>query len=282
MSSRAFEVRFAGPGMRDGAVPVDQLAHVLEGFQDAVRHMVAELVGRSPSPGPLPDEIRDAATIELTGTRAGSLVCELVLAERDEARLVDLGSQAVDLVFDGLSGAVELPPTVERSLHEIRRALTPAIDEVEFIDLERQRRTSLRRGSTDVSSSLEAPGVERRQVRGRVLEVDWKDHTAELHSPTGVVRVSFDEQDAHRLRAAALQAVVVEGEYSETPITREGRLVLESLEIVQRSDDRFWHPADAATLAVEQGVGPFRFEGELRGADDPGFDEFLRATQLSA
>jgi hypothetical protein len=75
---------------------------------------------------------------------------------------------------------------------------------------------------------------------------------------------------------------VVEGEYSETPITREGRLVLESLEIVQRSDDRFWHPADAATLAVEQGVGPFRFEGELRGADDPGFDEFLRATQLSA
>ena len=53
--------------------------------------------------------------------------------------------------------------------------------------------------------------------RGRLLEVNWANLSAELHTPMGVVRLEFTEDLAETMRAAARQHVAITGVRRTTP-----------------------------------------------------------------
>lgn len=277
MAQRTVTVRFDGPGLVDGRVPFDQIVQVFGRFQDAVRHMVEDLVGHEPTRGPLPERIRAAGTLELVATKPGSLIAEVALAETGE--LLDFGEQALEQVVEGMDHPESLPPRVAIDVRDISRALTKTIDTVRF-DRGPEKRPVTLRFDQPVAISPDAlrprgPSV----AHGRLLEVDWKDHTAELHTPTGVVRLRFEEGLGPLLQRLATRAVSVAGEEAVT-ITGARRLTIDVISPSQ-DDQAFWQPTSAADLIREQGVVPFSFPAELSAPppeeEDETVDEFLSA-----
>lgn len=112
-------------------------------------------------------------------------------------------------------------------------------------------------------------------VRGRILEVDWKDGTAELHTPAGVIRMEFAEDRSEDLRRFATRYVEVRG---RADLTEDGDIRALAVETIESTldDDSFWHPLSLAELIRAQGIRPYTFPEPLD--DDPfDVDEFLAA-----
>lgn len=119
---------------------------------------------------------------------------------------------------------------------------------------------------------------ERREITvstvGLLMEIDFKDHTAELHEPSGnVVRLSFSHEEDELMRVAAKARVRVFGEGERHPDGRLARMALKRLEILdgeveeredslarlpyegqltpwKRQEDPFQHAKPLAELAV--------------------------------
>lgn len=53
--------------------------------------------------------------------------------------------------------------------------------------------------------------------RGRLMEVNWANLSAELHTPLGIVRLEFAEDLAEMMRAAARRHVAITGVRRITP-----------------------------------------------------------------
>ena len=58
---------------------------------------------------------------------------------------------------------------------------------------------------------------ERVTERGNLLEINWVNLSAELHTPMGIVRLEFAEDLAETMRAAARQHVAITGVRRITP-----------------------------------------------------------------
>ena len=111
-------------------------------------------------------------------------------------------------------------------------------------------------------------------VRGRILEVDWKDGTAELHTPAGVIRMEFAEDRAEDLRMFATRHVEVRG---LADLTEDGDIRALTVEAIESTldDDSFRHPLSLAELIRAQGIRPFTFPEPLDDDDSFDVDEFL-------
>ena len=112
-------------------------------------------------------------------------------------------------------------------------------------------------------------------VRGRILEVDWKDGTADLHTPAGVIHMEFAEDRSEDLRMFATRYVEVMG---RADLTEDGDIRALAVETIESTldDDSFWHPLSLAELIRAQGIRPYTFPEPLD--DDPfDVDEFLAA-----
>lgn len=276
MERHTVSVRFDGPAIVSGRVPLDQLLSVLAHFQEAVRHMVESRAGRQPKRGPLPENIRVAGTLELVSTRPGSFIAEIALVEPETPELLNLGDEALHAVVDGMETPEELPDRVAVEVYQIRKSLTKEIDKVEFHDESSERIATLHWNldeTTDVPSARPSGKV---TLHGRLLEVDWKDGTAELHTPTGIVRLSFASDMGSDLQRLARQQISVTG-LEEVTISGQRRLELDGLSLGPRNDE-FWHPRTPQELIAEQGVRPFVFPiGEPTIDDADSVDSFLDA-----
>lgn len=113
-----------------------------------------------------------------------------------------------------------------------------------------------------------------RTAHGRILEVDWKDGTAELHTPTGVIRMEFAEDRAEDLRRFATRYVEVKG---VADLTEHGDIRALAVETIESAldDDSFWHPRSLAELIRAQGIRPYTFPEPLDDGDPFDVDEFL-------
>lgn len=111
-------------------------------------------------------------------------------------------------------------------------------------------------------------------VYGRILEVDWKDGTAELHTPAGVIRMEFAEDRAEDLRRFAMRYVEVKG---VADLMEDGNLRALAVETIEPTldDSSFWHPLSPAELARAQGIRPYTFPEPLDDDDAFDVDEFL-------
>lgn len=113
-----------------------------------------------------------------------------------------------------------------------------------------------------------------RTAYGRILEVDWKDGTAELHTPVGVIRMEFAEDRAEDLRRFATRYVEVKG---VADLTEDGNVRALAVETIESTldDDSFWHPLSPAELIQAQGIRPYTFPEPLDDGDLFDVDEFL-------
>ena len=202
MSPRShIAVRFQGPIVEREGVPLDDLVGVLTHFQRALVRQIEAIAGRASKPGRIPDAIRSAGSLVLTGTSRGSLVAELELAEPAAGALPDFGAQALDQVLEGMERPQHLLPAVRREILLLQESLREGLDSVEFSGGTSQRRSVISRQSPlDVETIDIMPTPPRMHLSGRILVVDWKDGTAELHTPQGMTRLAFDESLADVLR----------------------------------------------------------------------------------
>ena len=114
-------------------------------------------------------------------------------------------------------------------------------------------------------------------ISGRLLEVDWGDGTAQLHSPLRTVRLQFAPEQDEEMRRFANRYVEVGGVEVEGDV-RQPRVVRVQALRETFSDDAFAHPRTVAELAEEQGVAPLTFNEAPSGTmNDEELDEFLIA-----
>ena len=102
---------------------------------------------------------------------------------------------------------------------------------------------------------------ERVTERGRLLEVNWANLSAELHTPLGIVRLEFAEELAETMRAAARRNVAITGVRRITPDGFVRATAIESVQVLERSP--FPYDLDAMTdvkLTRSQQSDPFDFE----------------------
>lgn len=95
--------------------------------------------------------------------------------------------------------------------------------------------------------------------RGRLLEVNWADLSAQLHSPLGILRLEFTEDLAETMRAAARQYVAVTG---VRRITSDGLVratAVESVRILERPQTPFGTASDVKLVRSRQ-FNPLEFE----------------------
>lgn len=268
--------RFEGPSA-EGGVPLDDLLGVLEHFQFAIRRMAEDVAGRETAAGRIPETIRSAGSLIFKRTRKGSLIAEMELAEPSGGEIPDLGLEALGRLLAGLDEPRSLPPAVVREIALMRSAMHEGIETVTFAEPRSQLVAVLRRSAPELVDieMTDIASVAPRRVTGRLLEVDWRDRTAELHSPGGVVRLAFPEGVGDELRRLATQQVTVQGPVELGADGRLRRVMLESIESAT-ADNEFWSPPSIQQMAEAQGVGPF-MANELLGERIADADALLAA-----
>ena len=241
-SLQSIRVTFEGPDIDHGRVPARLLTKVLEYLQDAMMIVIEDMVGRRHTRGQIPNDIRRKAAL-YCGTEQGG-IAQIMLS--------------CDRVWDGMSVTFNTQRTaIERLLGGIdehmagRPARLPAaaIDRVESLiaDVTRNGNRIILEGgpaqsSVDISPRRRVPlPVTRRAIRsvrrtGLLLEIDYRDHTAEVWDTQGhVTRIRFSPDLLAQVDAARQCEVVVEGWIETTPSRREGQVNVESIAPVESS-----------------------------------------------
>ena len=274
MAKRSLTVRFEGPDISVKGVPLDDLVGVFEHLQNAVRRMAEYRALKSNSPTRMADLFTAAGTLRLRGVHQGSLVAQIELAEPE--KLIDLGSDALDEVMAGFENPFDaLPIAVAREVAEIPRTLHPDVQSVTISGGRQNRVVRISRDKRFIEPRLLAPETERTTVFGRILEVDWNDRTAELHSPGGVIPLAFTEEQGGLLYEHARQHVRVSGIATIATTGRITRLAVRSV-AAPAGDDTFWEPSIAEEIKA-QGVRPFEVPDDIELREDTDADEFLTA-----
>jgi len=262
--SRSIRATFEGPDVGVGWVSVPDLLAVVQGLQDAITVVIEDLWGRSHTRGPVPAEIRQQATMLFGDIMPGSFVATLKL-ERPTAQqteMFDVQPQAVERLMDGIQAHAEgrtadLPDEALRSI----QALTLRIRRTEG-RLVLEGGVSARRVvlSAEMVTPPEVlpPHPRSRQVRlsGRLLEIDYRDHSAEVWDPLGqMTRIRFNEDQGAVIDAARQQHVTVDGIVEIGPSGRAGPVSLQAVTTVGPLDS-FWKSASLEQLAEQQGIEP--------------------------
>lgn len=265
--SRTIVAVFEGPAVARGRVSVPEFVRVLDGIQRSLVIVGQDLMGRQRTRGPVPQTYTEQLTLELVATEPGSFTATLALPEPRTPALIDLGEEALDKVLEGIEA--EFKKSVAPVLSEAARAV---VRETILKAVGRDTRLTIRGGkarreiviSEDAVNQAQAFVAEmprprgRTQLVGRLLEIDFKDHTAEVWDASGrMTRVRFDEELADVLKAAARMQVVVEG---DAEVDDRGRARGFEIEGVNTLDipDEFWKNPTLDELIREQGIQPIR------------------------
>ncbi len=237
--------------------------------------MVEHQVGHeAQAAGRLKDFVRQTGSLRLVSTQQGSFVAELEVAPPPD--MFDYGLDALEDLMGGLENPyVKLPPAVAREVAEIPADIKEGVDSVTFVGGKPKRRIVLGRGTRFEKPRTRPAEVKQVSHVGRVLEVDWNDRTAELHTPTGVVSLAFGADMGDLLHQAARQLVQVTGIGAVDKGGRVQSLLVEAIH--ETVDDSAFWSAPLTRLINEQGVGPYTFPTEILGPEGETAEEFLAA-----
>ena len=211
MVTKQLSVTFEGPRVAEDGVPVAAFVAALEGVQDAMRRMVEHLGDRQPGPGRPPNWVQDQSRLRLAATRPGSLVAELALDAPPDGQLHmgDFGPKAFDALqrWNGSEDST-LPNVVTDRLYAIPSAL-PDDMRLWFGGADDPRRVEVRRIERAARTTAE---TEEALLHGWLKEVNWEQHTAQLHRSHGrYVPLRFDAALDGEMLQLATQYVEVRG-----------------------------------------------------------------------
>ncbi len=277
--SRTVVAVFDGPAVARGRVPVADFVKVLDGFQRTLILVGQELMGRRPTRGPVPLTYTDQLTLELVSTEAGSFKATLALAERPAGQLVDIGEDALERVIDGIDmevhGGDSNPFISEPARAVVRETILKAVGQDTRLTLHGGRRHRIIVISdkevsnlTKTSSKTYPRGTTR--LVGRLLEVDFKDRTAEVYDASGTMtRIRFSDDLAESIKAASRMQIVAEGEVEVDDQGKTRSFELRDLTTVDIADE-FWNNPSLDDLVRQQGVHPI---ASLKDFAGPSFDQ---------
>lgn len=275
--SRSLTLHLSGPRVASGRLSVDDLSRLAQGLQLALKRTGLRETGRpGKAPGRLPKEIEAACSLDLVRFTGGSVNLTLELREPPRPEqpplftIPDPGEQALDALLDDLATVASDAPLPSRlelgvvePLLDMTGLLERGVDEIAVYDpmqpatplavLNRHVRARLR-------SFIERPAPTETGVVGLLLEIDFKDATAELHEATGnVVRLSFSPDEDERLRSAAKSRVRAFGTAQRESDGRITQLRLSRLEILEELSevDSFRLPTEGLRTEWTSSTDPF-------------------------
>ena len=104
--------------------------------------------------------------------------------------------------------------------------------------------------------------------RGRLLEVNWADLSAQLYTPVGVVRLEFAEDLAETMRVAARQHVAITGVRRVTPDGVVRATAVEAVQVLEESPAAFGALTRDVKLRRSTQFNPLEFEHPDMPHDD--------------
>jgi hypothetical protein len=269
--SRTLVAIFEGPAVERGRVSVPEFVRVLDGIQRSLIIVGQELMGRHRTRGPVPQTYIQQLTLQLVATEAGSFKATLELPHMDRPPLLDVGEEALDRILEGIQA--EYSNNVARILPISARTI---IQETVFKAVGQDTRLTLRggRGRREVvltpervgqpqAIELSTPTRGRSRLVGRVLEVDFKDKTAEVWDASGkMTRVRFPEELADTLQTVARMQIVIDGDAETDDLGRTRSFDIKEVATIDIKDD-FWKNPSLEELVRQQNVKPLGSASDL-------------------
>ena len=214
MLENQLHITFEGPRISEAGLAIEDLQRTLMHVQRAIRLMVSYLMGADPSRRGRPSKrMQDQSALRLVRTAPGSLVTVLELSPPAGAQL-DLwnyGRQAVDRLLRWKGDQdPSLPQGVVKELNAVRNELSEETSLVRLrapgtdssLILTRMIQVHERSTAEEIDTILQ----------GRLMMVDWKRRTAELHNyGQPVIRLRFDAALDKEMQRYATQYVEVRG-----------------------------------------------------------------------
>lgn len=286
-AARRVTWKIDGPAVEDGTIPVDYVVRVLTALQGAVRRVAESKYdeSRGRRRGPPRKSIAEEVSLRLVRTRRGSFSATLELpATRDQKTLWHAGEEALETVLTALESLSrghqpsDLPGSAIKDINNLVNIVGDNVTKLTF----RGRSNGVSHVAKFESRIPVAQAVpqifKEGAVSGRLREVDFKDHTAELYDATGnMTRVRFGGDQEEDMRRSANLQVTISGDIEEDALTRRTTVQVSSISPVE-VDRGFWGTPSLSELAESQGVSPLN-EGNLNPAafwpEDLVPDDFL-------
>ena len=250
---RLLEIRFRGPAIERGRLPVAHLVNFLDSWRKVVQRTGRVLRGeaRSVRPGQPPQDLKSELEFELVTFGGDGDSTSLGLERRLENTSfpeMDFGLKVVQSAIDGLrevgSGdpAEALPngidPGVLRAWRDAGVLLGQGVEAIEFTlnDSSGTVRAALNpRVLERIRERLTRPNVNIRKIEGRLLMVDFTGREARcrIHPVDGEpIECLVDEERKEAVLANMLEDVLITGEVRQDPAT--GKITSITIQDIER------------------------------------------------
>lgn len=267
-NDRTFTITLSGRLADDGPLDIGVIFPVVWDFHAALREMIRHLWGVDADtgrPGRPSDALRAASALKLVSVDRGSYAMTIEIAEPWAApsgpfmphdRLVDTMPDAplagLNALLTGAAADIDgLPAKVSGHLQKMQSRLPEGIDAIRVSD-----------NAARVAFTLERRRQGRRgqiTLYGRLQEVNWARRSAELHSLSGVTRLSFPESLADAMLAAARKYVAITGVGVAATDGQAARIDVASVTPLEQGLNASGMPTDEE-LSRAANSDPFDFE----------------------
>ncbi|UPT73251.1 MAG: hypothetical protein M0D55_15375 [Elusimicrobiota bacterium] len=272
-------MRLIGPAVENHRLSVDDFERLIHNIQLVVKRLGQRIAGQEGKrQGRIAKDIESSCSLDIVAIKAGSLEVQFGLPKpQTQPHLFgDIGVNAIESLLDGMSmidknsdgWPKDFDPSVTDPMLEVGRILNHGVNEIEFKyagtkrGQRKVRYTSKLR--TRIEKRIETASPEELIIYGFLLEVDFKDKTAEIHEPLGnVIRISFESVLEDVILSGARKQVKVIGIGERDRAGKVGRVRAQHLEIVESLESDL---IAESQLVLDQGI--------------TGTDPFVNATPL--
>lgn len=217
MNQRKLDIHLVGAAVKSHSVSVDDFVRLVQNVQLAVKRLGQRIAGQQgKKSGRMIKDVEAACSLQVLAISKGSVSVSLGLPPPPaQGNLFgDTGDRALGRFIDGMlllekstsEWPAEFEPAVLDPILEVGRVLKHGVQRIEFRHGLRGHRRVVRytqKLRDKIERKIQSPTPEQISLTGFLLEVDFKDKTAEIHPTLGeVVRISFP---------AELEDIVLEG-----------------------------------------------------------------------
>ena len=249
LKNRILEVHLEGPAVKGHRISVDDFGRLIHNIQLATKRLGQRIAGQEGKrTGRLVKDVEAACRLEIIAVHAGSVSVQLGLPPPAAQPSIfgDTGGLALERLLDGLEmldrsdneWPTDFDPAVVDPVLELGRILNHGVEKIEFKyglrEGKRRKTTYTPRLRDRIEKRIAAPVRQQVTLIGFLLEIDFKDRTAEIHQTLGqVIKTSFPETLDEIVLAAAKRQVKIIGTGDKDETGRIGKVEAIHLEICE-------------------------------------------------